>query len=87
MRATRRRDQLHAQQQARAGIRDIGDHQPLDPDEAANVILHPLSSQLRDLNHREAFRGQRMSLSSPSTPADQQDPNTDPPPVCVCEPA
>jgi hypothetical protein len=32
---------------------------------AATVVLHPLSSQLRDLNHREASRGQRMSLSAP----------------------
>jgi hypothetical protein len=59
------RDQLNLEVELIAHLIDASHRQAIQPDKAANVVLHPLSSELRDLNHREAFRGQQMSLSAP----------------------
>lgn len=65
------RDQLNLEVELIAHLIDASHRQAIQPDKAANVVLHPLSSELRDLNHREAFRGQQMSLSAPQPRAVQ----------------
>jgi hypothetical protein len=50
--------------------------EPLETDDAANVVLHPLFLLAPRSMTTRSLKGQRMSLPKPSTPFHQQDPPT-----------